>query len=406
MRRLCVAVLILLLTLPATAQDLDSLFQEGMQAIQEASVTTNEERREELLDEAIAMFRDMLVADPNLVRVRLELARAFFLKGEDSLARRHFEAVLAGGVPDAVAANVHRFLAEIRARRRWSFNAGFAIAPDSNIGAGSDDRTIYIFGLPFQRDAQELTSSGVGLVLWGGGEYHYPLNDRTRLRAGGNLSRREHGGSQFDEASVSAHLGPRILLDERTEASVLATAGQRWVGTVKDHHALGGHIEAGHRVSRTVTVNGRATWEDRHYRTRTSLDGAAGDLSLGGAWVVPATLLRVADPVHPLPGPIGPEPHCRRPTMMPKSVNPVRLHAGTGRNGMNRRLTAIVERDGGGYVALCPEVGVASQGDSVTQARSNLEEALTLFFETASPEEIERRTRSEFYVTHVEVTVG
>ncbi len=73
---------------------------------------------------------------------------------------------------------------------------------------------------------------------------------------------------------------------------------------------------------------------------------------------------------------------------------------------MNRRLTAIVERDGDGYVALCPEVDVASQGDSVTQARSNLEEALTLFFETASPEEIERRTRSEFYVTHVEVTVG
>ena len=73
---------------------------------------------------------------------------------------------------------------------------------------------------------------------------------------------------------------------------------------------------------------------------------------------------------------------------------------------MNRRLTAIVERDGDGYVALCPEMDVASQGDSVTEACGNLEEALTLFFETASPEEIERRTRTEFYVTHVEVAVG
>ena len=73
---------------------------------------------------------------------------------------------------------------------------------------------------------------------------------------------------------------------------------------------------------------------------------------------------------------------------------------------MNRRLTAIVERDGDGYVALCPEMDVASQGDSVTEARSNLEEALTLLFETASSEEIERRTRTEFYVTHVEVAVG
>ena len=73
---------------------------------------------------------------------------------------------------------------------------------------------------------------------------------------------------------------------------------------------------------------------------------------------------------------------------------------------MNRRLTAIVEREGDGYVALCPEVDVVSQGDSVAEARENLEEALTLFFETASAEVIERRTRHEFYVTHVEVAVG
>ena len=73
---------------------------------------------------------------------------------------------------------------------------------------------------------------------------------------------------------------------------------------------------------------------------------------------------------------------------------------------MKRRLTAIIERDGDGYVALCPEMDIASQGNSVTEARSNLEEALTLLFETAPAEEAERRTRSEFYVTHVEVAVG
>ncbi|MYF09255.1 MAG: type II toxin-antitoxin system HicB family antitoxin [Rhodospirillaceae bacterium] len=58
---------------------------------------------------------------------------------------------------------------------------------------------------------------------------------------------------------------------------------------------------------------------------------------------------------------------------------------------MNRRLTAIVEREGDGYVALCPEVDVASQGDTVADARDNLAEALTLFFESASAEEIDRR---------------
>jgi predicted RNase H-like HicB family nuclease len=73
---------------------------------------------------------------------------------------------------------------------------------------------------------------------------------------------------------------------------------------------------------------------------------------------------------------------------------------------MSRQLTAIIEREGDGYVALCPEVDVASQGDTVDQARRNLQEALELFFETASPEEIRERLHSEVYVTRVEVAGG
>ena len=65
---------------------------------------------------------------------------------------------------------------------------------------------------------------------------------------------------------------------------------------------------------------------------------------------------------------------------------------------MNRRLTAIVEREGDGYVALCPEVDVASQGDTVAEARENLQEALTLFFGIASADEIDKRLRGEVYV--------
>ena len=73
---------------------------------------------------------------------------------------------------------------------------------------------------------------------------------------------------------------------------------------------------------------------------------------------------------------------------------------------MNRKLTAIIEREGDGYVALCPELDVASQGDTVDEARKNLQEALELFFETASPEEIKERLHDEIYVTNVEVAVG
>ena len=66
---------------------------------------------------------------------------------------------------------------------------------------------------------------------------------------------------------------------------------------------------------------------------------------------------------------------------------------------MTRKLTAIIERERDGYVALCPEVDVVSQGDTVSEASDNLEEALALFFETASAEEIEGRLREEIMVT-------
>ena len=73
---------------------------------------------------------------------------------------------------------------------------------------------------------------------------------------------------------------------------------------------------------------------------------------------------------------------------------------------MNKTLTAIIEREGGGYVTLCPEVDVASQGDTIDEAKNNLREALELFFETASPEEIRERLHDEVYVTQVELAVG
>ncbi|MCC7019088.1 MAG: type II toxin-antitoxin system HicB family antitoxin [Ardenticatenales bacterium] len=71
-----------------------------------------------------------------------------------------------------------------------------------------------------------------------------------------------------------------------------------------------------------------------------------------------------------------------------------------------RRWTAIIEREGSGYVALCPELDVASQGDTVEEARQNLTEALELFFEFADPSEIAERLGGEVFVTSVEVMMG
>ena len=71
-----------------------------------------------------------------------------------------------------------------------------------------------------------------------------------------------------------------------------------------------------------------------------------------------------------------------------------------------RQMTAIIERDGDGYVSLYPELDIASQGASIEEARANLAEALELFFETADSAEIKARLHEEVFVTRVDVVVG
>jgi len=71
-----------------------------------------------------------------------------------------------------------------------------------------------------------------------------------------------------------------------------------------------------------------------------------------------------------------------------------------------QQFTAIIEREGDGYVALCPEFDVASQGNTIEESRKNLQEAVELFLETADPTEIEGRRHSEVFVTRLEVEVG
>lgn len=71
-----------------------------------------------------------------------------------------------------------------------------------------------------------------------------------------------------------------------------------------------------------------------------------------------------------------------------------------------RQFTAIIEREGDGYVALCPELDIASQGDTVEEARRNLGEAVELFLEAADASEVRARLHSEVFVTRLDLPLG
>ncbi len=263
-------------------------FRAGMEALAAAQAAPDRDARDGKLDEAIAAFRAILVDRPDLVRVRLELAHAFFLKEEDSLARRHFEQVLAGTPPPAVAANIWRFLDIMRARRRWEAHFGLAVAPDSNLNAASGERTVFLdtpFGrLPFTLDGDVSRKSGIGVSLWGGGEYQVPLSSALRLRAGADASAREYKGGAFDRHSLSAHIGPRRLIDGSTEASLLAVVDRQWTAGRPETDRFGVRLEGAHRLTPRLFMFAHASATRRNCRGCNHLDGPAGDAMLGASW--------------------------------------------------------------------------------------------------------------------------
>ena len=298
MRSFCMAVM-LLFSLPAASQDLSALFDEGMAAV-EAAGTAEGDRRDELLDRAIAAFREMLVADPALVRVRLELARAFFLKGEDRLARRHFERVLAGGG----ASERRRQRARLPHRRSAPAGAGTCTpaspwprTPTSAVRrtSASSTSTSAARGCRSTRDAEDLATSGIGLSVWTGGEYQVPaLAIAWRLRAGADATRREYERQPVrSDLRLQLHAGPALaripaitpkasLLASRPAALERRCAGPRRPRRPSSRPGIGSPGGS----PRTPGRHGR----NATYRTRDYLDGPVADISLGGSAVITPTV--------------------------------------------------------------------------------------------------------------------
>ena len=295
--------LCILLASTARAQDaapdagnrIAALFQVGMAALAEAEQTDDRATHRQLVDRAIAAFRLVLVNRPELVRVRLELARAFFLKRQYDLARRHFELVLAGGVPSPVAANIRAFLNAMQTRKRFTGYFGAAIAPDSNLNAASESEIIYldtVFGrLPFQRQGNVGAESGLGLSVWGGGEYQHPLGERLRLRVGADVAQREYSGGDFDQFFLAAHAGPRWLASSITELSLLGTAQRQWLGGSRYADETGVRLELDRRLTRRLWARGTASVRQRDH-LHDILDGPITDFTLSLAWTA-APVLRV-----------------------------------------------------------------------------------------------------------------
>ena len=306
-------------------ENTDAHFFRGMAAAATANLPGDrpgapktDEARRTLFDEAVESYRHILESRPGLAGARLELARVLFQRGRctappESLlehllgddcdaAAHHFRRALAGGLPDAITGAVSRFLAVVQARKRVSGQLGLAIAPDSNVNAGTSAHTFATRlrnpltgeSLEFEIGQEAREASGIGAVISASGEYLHPAGFRpfersmTRLRLGGGLYRREYGGRRFDDMTLSVYAGPQLLLP-RGRASLLVKADRRWDGVPAGadrwsekpvSRSLGLRFEGGRRLGERLWLGGGIERAELRHRYSRVSDGPRTDLDL------------------------------------------------------------------------------------------------------------------------------
>jgi tetratricopeptide (TPR) repeat protein len=204
-------------------------------------------------DTAISLFRRILVREPDAERVRLELARAFYLKGDYDNADRQFRFARAGDIDDAVKTNIDHFLSAINRLREWTVNFSLALAPDTNQNAATAASQINIYGLPFALDPAARRQSGIGMAGDIGGEWSPLLNDNLKARIGGDLSRVEYSGGNFDDMTVSAYGGPQWLFSN-WDVSVLAVGFQRWYANQDFVSGIGGKLAGDYGITSDLLI--------------------------------------------------------------------------------------------------------------------------------------------------------
>ena len=223
-------------------------------------------------DRAETLFRQILDRDPELLRVRLELARTLFMAKKDEQADYHFRLAAGERPPPLVLRNIVRFREAIRARRAWRFDVDVGFAPDSNINSATDKETIDIQGLPFKLDANGRARSGTGRFI--GGQASVRLNRFGKVPIylgayGRSTSYRDH---DFDDAYAGAEAGPEFRL-AGGRLRTTATGLMRWYGRRPLVRSFGARLEYERLVAGKWTVGGSLAVRHNDYAGRSDVDG-------------------------------------------------------------------------------------------------------------------------------------
>jgi len=211
------------------------------------------EQRKGNIDEAIRIYRKILDDQPDLAKVRYELAICYMMKHQWYRADYHLRLAMAGAdIPDEIKKRMMYLRYIARQNKRWNAWFNFGAAPDNNVNqaTGGDEYIVNEWG-EFKRVLPE-PEKAVGYNFLLGGNYEFRLSDNWRWKNEGNIYTNIYNKHKFDDLYLSAASGPRYIW-ERGDVWVAAIANRRWYGWERYSWALGGKIDTHYDWNRRLS---------------------------------------------------------------------------------------------------------------------------------------------------------
>ena len=229
------------------------------------------------LEGAISALERMLLVDPDLPRVRLELGVLYYRLGSFEVARSYFEVTLkSASLPPDVKARAEQFLAESEKRLTKSRFTGEIFAGmryQSNANLGPPTSSVRLFGQTANLNQTALGTADWGAVTSGFLRHIYDLGQNNPAQLETQLSRYLNRQFQIQAANVSIldlTSGPRFKafngIFEDVTLKPFGTVGYIWVNDVPYYGSFGSGLEVGTLLSDKLRNTTNFVWRRQMYQ--------------------------------------------------------------------------------------------------------------------------------------------
>lgn len=226
------------------------------------------EQRRGNIDEAIKIYRKILDDQPDLVKIRYELALCYMVKEQWYRADYNLRLAMAGeDIPDAIKQRMMYYRYIARQNKNWNVWFNFGVAPDNNVNQATGGHEYiaseYAESGYFQTDLPE-PERAVGNNFLLGGDYEFKLSDNWRWKNEGMLYTNIYNKHKYDDLYLSASTGPRYVW-EKGDIWLAGVVARRWYGWDRYNWAYGGKLDTNYDWTRKLSTGVSLRVMDNNY---------------------------------------------------------------------------------------------------------------------------------------------